>query len=373
MARAPDLPGVAEVTQPHVVGGVEAGIRAEIAVGQGAECLVDGRQPLERGHAPRARCGSLLLGDRRTIAGPIPITRVAGPLRTISLHDTETGLLRRARAPRRRAGCGIYACGPTVYGPIHVGNARPFVVFSLLKRFLATRATRSRSWPTSPTSTTRSTRRGRRAGVPSDELAPGDDRRVHRRHRGLGPRPAGSRAAGERDDRRDHRADRAAGRKRARVRGGRGRLLLGPFLPSNTASCLTVGSRRWTRGRGSRGRSQARPARLRALEGEEARRGHRLGLRPGAGDGPGWHIECSAMAEALLGVGLRDPRGRLRPHLSPPRERGRADRRRRAACRSRGCGCTTGWCGSTSEKMAKSVGQHLRPARGARRATAATR
>ncbi len=31
---------------------------------------------------------------------------------------------------------GIYACGPTVYGPIHVGNARPFVVFALLKRFL---------------------------------------------------------------------------------------------------------------------------------------------------------------------------------------------------------------------------------------------
>jgi cysteinyl-tRNA synthetase len=32
---------------------------------------------------------------------------------------------------------GIYACGPTVYGRIHVGNARPFVVFALLKRFLA--------------------------------------------------------------------------------------------------------------------------------------------------------------------------------------------------------------------------------------------
>ncbi len=30
----------------------------------------------------------------------------------------------------------IYACGPTVYARIHVGNARPFVVFSLLKRFL---------------------------------------------------------------------------------------------------------------------------------------------------------------------------------------------------------------------------------------------
>ncbi|MHB1572020.1 MAG: cysteine--tRNA ligase, partial [Solirubrobacteraceae bacterium] len=30
----------------------------------------------------------------------------------------------------------IYVCGPTVYGRVHIGNARPFVVFSLLKRFL---------------------------------------------------------------------------------------------------------------------------------------------------------------------------------------------------------------------------------------------
>jgi cysteinyl-tRNA synthetase len=31
---------------------------------------------------------------------------------------------------------GIYACGPTTYGRIHVGNARPYVVFMALKRFL---------------------------------------------------------------------------------------------------------------------------------------------------------------------------------------------------------------------------------------------
>jgi cysteinyl-tRNA synthetase len=31
---------------------------------------------------------------------------------------------------------GIYVCGPTVYERIHIGNARPFVLFSLLKRFL---------------------------------------------------------------------------------------------------------------------------------------------------------------------------------------------------------------------------------------------
>jgi len=38
--------------------------------------------------------------------------------------------------PRDGIPVGIYACGPTVYGPVHVGNARPFVVFSLLRRFL---------------------------------------------------------------------------------------------------------------------------------------------------------------------------------------------------------------------------------------------
>ena len=38
--------------------------------------------------------------------------------------------------PREPGKVGIYACGPTVYGRIHVGNARPYVVFALLKRFL---------------------------------------------------------------------------------------------------------------------------------------------------------------------------------------------------------------------------------------------
>ena len=39
-------------------------------------------------------------------------------------------------APRDPGRVGIYACGPTVYCRIHIGNARPFVVFSLLRRFL---------------------------------------------------------------------------------------------------------------------------------------------------------------------------------------------------------------------------------------------
>ena len=55
--------------------------------------------------------------------------------RPVRIHDTLTGELRELE-PREDARVGVYACGPTVYAPIHVGNARPYVLFALLKRFL---------------------------------------------------------------------------------------------------------------------------------------------------------------------------------------------------------------------------------------------
>jgi cysteinyl-tRNA synthetase len=54
---------------------------------------------------------------------------------SIRLHDSLANELCEL-APREPGKVGIYACGPTVYGRIHVGNARPFVVFALFKRFL---------------------------------------------------------------------------------------------------------------------------------------------------------------------------------------------------------------------------------------------
>jgi cysteinyl-tRNA synthetase len=56
-------------------------------------------------------------------------------LPTISLHDTRTGQVLPLQ-PRQAGHVGMYVCGPTVYARVHIGNARPFVVFSLLKRFL---------------------------------------------------------------------------------------------------------------------------------------------------------------------------------------------------------------------------------------------
>jgi cysteinyl-tRNA synthetase len=56
-------------------------------------------------------------------------------VRQLRIHDTLSGDVVPVE-PRDGNRVGIYACGPTVYGRVHVGNARPFVVFSLLKRFL---------------------------------------------------------------------------------------------------------------------------------------------------------------------------------------------------------------------------------------------
>jgi cysteinyl-tRNA synthetase len=53
----------------------------------------------------------------------------------LCLYDTATRTV-AVFEPRDAGRVGIYACGPTVYSRIHIGNARPFVVFSLLKRFL---------------------------------------------------------------------------------------------------------------------------------------------------------------------------------------------------------------------------------------------
>ncbi|MFY9487553.1 MAG: cysteine--tRNA ligase [Solirubrobacterales bacterium] len=56
-------------------------------------------------------------------------------MREIRLHNTLSGAV-EPLDPRDPGRIGIYACGPTVYSRIHIGNARPYVVFMLLKRFL---------------------------------------------------------------------------------------------------------------------------------------------------------------------------------------------------------------------------------------------
>ncbi len=62
-------------------------------------------------------------------------------MREVRIKDTLTGGL---VALDSEAEVGIYACGPTVYSRVHIGNARPFVIFSLLSRFLKSEGYRAK-------------------------------------------------------------------------------------------------------------------------------------------------------------------------------------------------------------------------------------
>jgi cysteinyl-tRNA synthetase len=55
----------------------------------------------------------------------------------VRLRDSLSGELRELEPDDGLI--GIYACGPTVYGRIHIGNARPYVVFGLIRDYLRAR------------------------------------------------------------------------------------------------------------------------------------------------------------------------------------------------------------------------------------------
>lgn len=50
----------------------------------------------------------------------------------------------RTYVPRRPDHLDVYACGPTVYAPVHLGNARPYVTFLLLARVARSRGMTTR-------------------------------------------------------------------------------------------------------------------------------------------------------------------------------------------------------------------------------------
>ena len=55
----------------------------------------------------------------------------------LKIHNTQSGRkeIFRPLDPKRVT---LYVCGPTVYGPVHIGNGRPAVVFDVLRRLLTT-------------------------------------------------------------------------------------------------------------------------------------------------------------------------------------------------------------------------------------------
>jgi cysteinyl-tRNA synthetase len=97
------------------------------------------------------------------MAGAIPVST------SIRLQDTLSGEI-RPLAPLEPELVRIYSCGPTVYGPVHVGNFRSFLFVDLLVRYLRYRGLRVK-WVMNVTDVDDKIIRGAAAaGVPIEEL-----------------------------------------------------------------------------------------------------------------------------------------------------------------------------------------------------------
>ncbi len=72
---------------------------------------------------------------RRCLTHPAPSSRCRAAAMTIQLYNTLGGR-KQVFKPTDPGRVTMYVCGPTVYGPPHLGNARSAVVFDLLYRLL---------------------------------------------------------------------------------------------------------------------------------------------------------------------------------------------------------------------------------------------
>lgn len=89
-------------------------------------------------------------------------------MRKVRIRDTMSGELVELDPSGE---IGIYACGPTVYSRIHIGNARPFVIFSLLSRFLRSEGYQTRLVINVTDINDKIYTAARERGIPSSELA----------------------------------------------------------------------------------------------------------------------------------------------------------------------------------------------------------
>ncbi len=274
-------------------------------------------------------------------------------MRAIRLHDTRSGELLEL-APADPARVGIYACGPTVYSRIHIGNARPFVIFSLLKRLLEHEGYGVSLVVNVTDVNDKIYDAARTHGRPSAELA-GEMTALYRADTdalGLG-RPDHEPLASE---------------------------TIGPIVDYISAlidsgHAYAAGGDVYFRVRSDEGYGSLSHRRLDDMDQGETVEGAALKEDPldfalwkahkegedtvwetpwGAGR-PGWHIECSAMAEQLLGVGF-DIHGGGSDLVFPHHENEAAQTRA-----ARGSELTKLWMHNgmiqfTGEKMAKSLG-----------------
>jgi cysteinyl-tRNA synthetase len=273
-------------------------------------------------------------------------------MRKIRLHDTRTGRLADLEAPGGRV--GIYACGPTVYSRIHIGNARPFVVFSLLRRFLAHEGLTPVLVINITDINDKIYAAARAVGRPSDELA----REMTAAYKadtdalGLG-RPDHEPLASETLDGIIELIAALIERGHAYEAGGDVLFSVRSDPAYGSLSHRSVDE--MDQGEGIEGAERKRDPLDFALWKARKEDEDTWWDSPWGPGRPGWHIECSAMAEKLLGVGFAIHGGGsdlVFPHHENEAAQTRAGRGAELAR----IWMHNGMLLSGEEKMAKSVG-----------------
>ena len=253
---------------------------------------------------------------------------------------------------------GIYACGPTVYSRIHIGNARPFVIFSLLKRFLEHEGYGVELVINVTDVNDKIYDAARAQHRPSAELADGDDRAA------IAPTPTRSVSAAPTTSRwpRDDRADRRAHRRRSSTRGhayaADGDVY---FRVRSDAGYGSLSHRRpddMDQGEDVEGAQRKEDPLDFALWKAHKQGEDTVWDSPWGPGRPGWHIECSAMAEQLLGVGF-DIHGGGSDLVFPHHENEAAQTRAARGSELAKLWMHNGMIQFTGEKMAKSVAESL--------------
>jgi cysteinyl-tRNA synthetase len=278
-------------------------------------------------------------------------------MRSIRLHDTRTGEVLPLH-PRDPGRVGIYACGPTVYSRIHIGNARPFVIFSLLKRFLGYEELDVELVINITDVNDKIYDAARAQDRPSAELAQEMARlyRVDTDALGLGRpdhEPLASETMGEIIDYIKSLID----SDHAYESGGD--VFFGVRSDPDYGS---LSHRRLEDMDQGEGRSGAHPPSDRKRDPLDFAlwKAHKEGEdtswdSPWGPGRPGWHIECSAMAEHSLGVGI-DIHGGGSDLLFPHHENEAAQTRAARGKELARIWMHNGMIQFTGEKMAKSVG-----------------
>jgi cysteinyl-tRNA synthetase len=215
------------------------------------------------------------------------------------LRDSRTGELVELE-PGPDGTIGIYACGPTVYGRIHVGNARPFVVFGLMKRYLEWRGQAVTLVENITDINDKIYAAANRAGVRSDDLA-GEMAAAYIEDTGrLGiGRPDDEPLASETLPEIVGLIEELVGSEHAYEAGGDVNFAVRSFPPYGELSGqkpdeLRAGARVEP---GEHKRDPVDFALWKATKPDE----DTAWPSPWGEGRPGWHIECSAMAEKLLG------------------------------------------------------------------------